>query len=240
MIIGRRVQRIEVLSSLRKRIGTNDNPTKGISRRQIRDPRSSGEIEPRSCISRRLIECRAVIDAGAVVRVDVGADAIAETLIDVDARRVAGEAGEVLDRAFLKEIRKAGVHAGVVHLAAHVEVGVAVPRRRNDLIDRIAHDRPRGRLKNADQIVAARCAGNSIVAQEELGRQREVFARVIDALNFLVPGDVAAAARCATNHILAAEILAAWIESERTVRCERECALDVAGAALRANANIHP
>ena len=41
------------------------------------------------------------------------------------------------------EFDKAGIEAGVAHLAAHVDVGVRVCGRRHDLVDRIAHHRPR-------------------------------------------------------------------------------------------------
>ena len=112
-----------------------------------------------------------MIKSLAVIGVDVGADAIAEALVDVDARRVARESRQELDRTFLHEVRDAGVHAGVPDFAAHVEVGVGVLRRTHDLADRVTQVRPRSAHEESGEGRIVRCQTDAKVVIELLRRQ---------------------------------------------------------------------
>src|SRR6185503_1079471 len=67
------------------------------------------------------------------------------------------------------------------------------------------------------------------VAQEFLRREREIFTRVVDALDFLVPVDQPSARR-ATDDFGGAEEPARRICRQCAARGERESTLDVAGA----------
>src|SRR5207253_8150815 len=126
LVVRRRIQRIEVLRSLVEWVLANYDAAKVVAREHVRHPWCATEVEPGARGSRRLVEVRGVIDRLAVIGIDIGADAIAEPLIDVDAGRIAREPGQELHRAFLDEIRDAGVDARAPGLAAHVDVTVLV------------------------------------------------------------------------------------------------------------------
>src|SRR3990170_5243683 len=120
----------------------DDDSSQIVTRLDVRHVRRARDGEERA---RRagafFIQVRAAILALAVEGIDVEADAVAEALVDVDARRVAPEPAHSLNRALLSQVAKAREHAGVVDLSAHVDIRARERRRGHELTHGVTDDR---------------------------------------------------------------------------------------------------